>query len=111
MLKSSQRLTIPLFKKVMDEGKIFHSPFFSAKLLKVEGPSRFSVAVSKKVAKSAVERNKTRRRVYSALRPLITKVSPDMHGVIMVKAPILKASLGEVSSATEAFFVKSGLMK
>ena len=32
------------------------------------GVTRFSVVVSKKVAKSAVERNRIRRRVYEALR-------------------------------------------
>lgn len=94
----------------MDKGRLFHSSFFSAKLLKIEGLSRFSVAVSKKVAKKAVDRNKTRRRVYSSLRPIIAKIS-GIHGVIMIKAPVLKASLKEIESEMAEFFVKIGLLK
>ncbi len=111
MLPSSKRLSTPLFKKVMEEGKIFHSPLFLARLLKVEGVNRFSVAVPKKIAKTAVERNKIRRRFYSALRPLDPKISPSVQGVFIVKAPVIKSSLAEISSELKSFFVKIGLMK
>lgn len=111
MLPSSKRLTIPLFKQVMDKGKLFHSMLWSAKIAKTAGESRFSVAVSKKVAKSAVDRNKIRRRTYSALRSLYPRISPGFHGVVMVKAPIAKSTLAAISKELEDFFVKTGLLK
>lgn len=111
MISSSKRLTTPFFKNVMDKGKLFHSPIFSVKFLRVSGGSRFSVAVSKKVAKNAVDRNKIRRRVYTALRTLDSKIPQGFHGVFMIKATILKMSLGDITAGLESIFVKSGLLK
>jgi ribonuclease P protein component len=111
MLPSSKRLTIPLFKGVMDKGRIFHSPFFSAKMLKTEGMSRFSVAVSKKVAKNAIDRNKIRRRIYSTIRPLYPRIIPGIHGVIMPKSTVLKGTFAEKAQELEIFFVKMGILK
>lgn len=110
MLPSSRRLSIPLFKSVVDKGKLFHSPFFSAKMMRAEGPSRFSVVVSKKVAKNATDRNKIRRRMYSALIPFCKNVS-GVHGVIMLKKEVIKASSDQISFELGVFFVKIGLMK
>lgn len=111
MLPSSQRLTIHLFKSAIEKGKIFHSSLFTARLVKVEGISRFGVSVSKKIAKSAVERNKIRRRVYSALRELYPRISPSVHGVFIMKAPVLTSSFDEIKRGAEDFFVKTGLLK
>jgi ribonuclease P protein component len=108
MLSRSQRLTIPLFQKVIDEGRLFHSPFFSAKMIKVPGESRFAIAVSKKLAKNATERNKIRRRVYSALRTLPLR---GVHAILMPKAPVLTAPYAKVAEETKALFVKTGLLK
>lgn len=111
MLPSSKRLTTPLFKEVMDKGKLVHSSFFSLKIMKATGESRFSVAVSKKIAKSAVERNKIRRRSYSAIRMVLPRLPEGIHGVFMAKAPILKSTLPDISKEVELIFVKSGLLK
>jgi len=111
MLPSSQRLTTPLFKRVMDTGKIFHSPLFSAKILKADGSSRFSVAVSKKIAKNAVDRNRIRRRVYSALHTIGPKVSSGFHVVLMPKAPVASGPFAGITPALKEFFVKTGVLK
>src|SRR3989344_5648297 len=74
MLPNQKRLTTTLFKDTIDGGMTYHSSLFILKLLKTIGPSRFSVSVPKKVAKSAVERNKIRRRVYSAIRILYPNI-------------------------------------
>lgn len=111
MLKSSLRLTTPLFNEVMDKGKLVHSPLFSAKFLKVVGPSRYAVAVSKKVAKKATDRNKVRRRVYSALRMFPLRIQQGIHAVFMPKESILKTSFKEIAVGIETVFVKSGIMK
>jgi ribonuclease P protein component len=111
MLPSSKRLTVPLFKEVMDKGKLFHSPYFSVKFLKMPGISRFSVAISKKVAKNAVDRNKLRRRIYSALRSLDAQIPTGFHGVFMAKAPVIKSTLPTLIKEAESIFVKSGIIK
>jgi ribonuclease P protein component len=98
----------------MEKGKIFHSPFFLLKAMKSleeQGPSRFSVSVSKKVAKGAVLRNKIRRRTYSALQPLYNRVQPGFRIVLIAKNPVLEASLEEITTSLDDFFVKTGLLK
>ena len=111
MLPSSKRLTIPLFKNVIDKGKIFHSPIFIARLVKVDGTSRFSLAVPKKIAKKAVDRNRIRRRVYSALQSLHSRLPSGIHGVFIIKSAILKSSFSDIVGTLRSFFVKNGLLK
>jgi len=54
---------------VYQKGKTIRSPKASLTVVKNErGFTRFAVVVSKKVEKSAVGRNRIRRRVYEALR-------------------------------------------
>ncbi|HEY4503562.1 MAG TPA: ribonuclease P protein component [Candidatus Paceibacterota bacterium] len=111
MLPNQKRLTTTLFKDTIDGGMTYHSSLFILKLLKTIGPSRFSVSVPKKVAKSAVERNKIRRRVYSAIRILYPKIKEGFYGVFISKDSIKKASFIEISSILEQSFVKLGLLK
>lgn len=110
MLPSTKRLTTPLFKEVMDKGKLFHGALSSAKFLKTTGASRFSVAVSKKVAKNATDRNKVRRRIYNVLRKIYINVPTGIHGVFMAKNTILKAKLPAIALDMKSIFVKSGLL-
>lgn len=111
MLPSSKRLTIPLFKTVLEKGKIFHSSLFIFKAIKIEGQSRFSVSVSKKVAKNAVLRNKIRRRVYSNIASVYPSIVNGIHGVFIAKSPIINSPFEEVASDLQSLFVKSGLLK
>jgi ribonuclease P protein component len=111
MLPSSKRLSVALFKEVMDKGKHMHSPLFALRAIKTEGLSRFSVSVPKKVAKTAVLRNKLRRRMYSALTPLFSEIKEGIHGVFIVKEALRKATFEEISLELRQFFGKSGLLK
>ena len=115
MLPRSKRLTTALFTEVMTQGKILHSPFFTIRLMKTATTSlketRFSVVVSKKIVKTAVERNKIRRRVYSIVRASIGKISPGFHIVLLAKQPLLKAKIQDIATDLSTLFVKSGLIK
>lgn len=60
---------------------------------------RFAVVVSKKVLKSAVGRNRIRRRVYEALRPHITPDFPSHDMVFIISSSeIINESPDELSS-------------
>ncbi len=111
MLQSSRRLTTALFTEVMLKGRVFHSTLFTLRATKSDGISRFSVAIPKKVAKTAVERNKLRRRAYSALRTVYPQVLPGFHGVLIAKSQLLDAKFAEIAPSLQEFFVKSGLLK
>jgi ribonuclease P protein component len=56
----------PSFATIMKRGTLVHSPHLSLKVLKGEGP--VFVVVSKKVAKTAVLRNRLKRRVRSIVQ-------------------------------------------
>lgn len=74
---------------------------------------RFSVAVSKKVASRAVERNKIRRRVYAAVRvTAFSGQSPVSPASIMVlpKKECLTAPADAVRAELSALFHKAGLV-
>ena len=111
MIPRRRRLTKGLFDDVMSGARPSHSALFVIRYVKSEGPSRFSVTVPKKIAKSAVSRNKLRRRAYSALYPLLPKVKDGIHGVLVGKSTILNASLDDISKDLINFFGKSDFLK
>ncbi|MEI6057795.1 MAG: ribonuclease P protein component, partial [bacterium] len=72
MLPRHRRLTSELVEQTLLSGKLFHSPFFTLTAMKVAPDvtkktllSRFSAIAPKKFFKTAVERNKVRRRLYA----------------------------------------------
>jgi ribonuclease P protein component len=73
---------------------------------------RIAVVVSKKVIKSAVKRNRIRRRLYEAIRLEMDKLEPRSDIVIIaVSAEILTASPADISSVLSSCLAQSGLYK
>ena len=70
-----------------------------------------SFTLSKKVAPTAVARNKARRRGYSAVRTLIPRLSPGVIVLVSYLSPLTKAGIPEMSSELETAFKKAGLLK
>lgn len=72
MLKKESKLGSIDLKKLKKEGKRVYSTLFSVTFLP-QTVSKFSVTVSKKLYKSAVLRNKAKRRVFAILKDLTPK--------------------------------------
>ncbi len=69
MFKKSSRLNTSEFKEVFDFGKTIKTPFYLIKIKTNKvGFSRYSVVVSKKISKKAVERNYLKRRFLNAIK-------------------------------------------
>ncbi|MDB5266775.1 MAG: Ribonuclease protein component [Parcubacteria group bacterium] len=68
MLPQRRRIPRELFNELLVRSEYRNSGFFTVRYKKVGAEARFGVSVSKKVSRSAVIRNRTRRRVYAALR-------------------------------------------
>lgn len=70
MLKKQHRLAKTKdVQRVFSQRRGFFDPFLTIKFLKsVKGPSRFTVVVSTKVAKSAVRRNRLKRILREFIR-------------------------------------------
>ncbi len=90
MIPKNNRLTTNLFKEVFLKGKSVFGPEISLVYIKNSSGvhSRFSFSVSKKVAKTAVLRNRIRRRSYVALSPLLDGITAPVLGVLVVKKDI-----------------------
>jgi ribonuclease P protein component len=115
MLPRSKRLSVPLFTNALAHGKIAHSPLFTARILKTadskSAETRFSAVISKKIAKTAVERNKFRRRIYAALRTLDVKIKQGFHIILLAKPPLTKSLAKDIIHDLDGLFVKNGLIK
>jgi ribonuclease P protein component len=73
---------------------------------------RFAVIVSKKVYKSAVKRNRIRRRIYESLRAHITATSPAIDIAITVYAPeVLSASFADIEQQIEQLLRAADFIK
>ncbi len=86
-------------KYVFTRGQQNRSKFFSVKYVKNprRRNPRLAVVVSKKIHKSAVKRNRIRRRVYEIARPLLND-APAVDVVISVySAEVLTASHDELT--------------
>lgn len=90
MLAERQRLSRAELADAMKTGKRVHSTLFSCSLKKVAGGSGASVVVSKKIAKTAVLRNRVRRRVYALLRERAL-IPRSTHCVLFLKLGAMTA--------------------
>lgn len=101
MLPKKIRLTTALFDQVFKTGKVQHGHLFwmRAALLPAGLPSRFAVAVAKKVGPTAVLRNRTKRLVYQAIETInmaIPANQPAQMVIFGVKSDISKVPFTEI---------------
>jgi len=110
MLPKTKRVTTELFKEVVAKGTSFYAVSLSLKLIytKTAEPSCFSVAVSKKVAKQAVDRNKLRRRTNAALAKIYPNVKNGYLGVFFAKDQLKTKTLPEIGAEILFLLKKSG---
>jgi len=78
------------FSKTYKFGKSYNHPEFYIKSLQSKLPlSRFAVVIPKKVAKSAVVRNRARRRVYEIVRINLSQIKPGYTIIITLKSDLV----------------------
>ncbi|HVS79663.1 MAG TPA: ribonuclease P protein component [Candidatus Paceibacterota bacterium] len=112
MLKAEHRLKRKYFKEIFDRGATFRGRYFILKVAKAEDglPSRFGFSVSKKVYKSAVDRNRTRRQGYSALKNHIDAVNGGIIGLFSMIRTGKRPKFAEISQDIEALLRQSRLI-
>ncbi len=73
--------------------------------------SRFTVVVSLKVSKKAVERNLLKRRLREIVRQEITPTAKGgFDGLVLTQKPLLELSFAELRALTLALFKKARLI-
>lgn len=111
MLPQKLRIRKATAREVFIRGINVSSPTFLLKFEKVPGqPTRFAVSVSKKVASTAVLRNRTRRRVYSVIREMLPNVKPGFVAAISVKKGGETLEHAAIVSQVKGIFSKAGII-
>ena len=111
MLKSSQRLSTAGFEAVIEKGRAVHSPLFLLRVLRNGSGTHISAIAPKKVAKTAVSRNKIRRRIYSALKSLYPSLAGGTQAIVSAKTASTKESIAALTDELKGLFVKAGVLK
>ncbi len=111
MLPSTLRISKTEFK-TLGRGYSYHSPVLSLYIYKKtdQTPSQFSFLCSKKVAKSAVDRNRLRRRGYNTLTKVLIKIQPGFYGVYSFKKGAEKSTFSEINGTVLQLLTQSGIM-
>jgi ribonuclease P protein component len=97
-LKIKRRNTLRFTRKIIDSE-------FIVRLKGVSGPFKAAIVVSKKTAPKAVDRNRIKRLVATALKEL--KID-NLEMVITVRENIAGQKMNDVKKSLESFFKKYG---
>ncbi len=103
MLAKQARLTTKEFEARFCAGKNRPRPLFLIITTDDQSSSKCSVAVGKKVAKTAVMRNRLRRQLYAtiATTPYLTEF-PKRHTIIVLKPAAATVPAAELQTAVAA---------
>ena len=97
---------------VYKNGQAVRSHFMTIKTVKSSRRkhSRFAIVISKKVLKSAVGRNRVRRRIYEVVRSELPKISSPHDVVVMVfSSELISLPNDELIAMVRQLFEQSGL--
>lgn len=108
MLKKAERLTVSDIE-ALSQGKSVFGTLLSLRFISAQ-KTGFAIAVSKKVAPLAVDRNRIRRRAYAAIEKIHTSLSIPVYAMIMPKKEFLKAPFADICREVEMVFSKAGLL-
>jgi ribonuclease P protein component len=95
----------------MKNGRVVHSPLFLMRVQKNTPSTKFAAVASKKVAKTAVLRNKIQRKTYEAIGTCIKKVQPGTRAILLVKEGAISSTAKATLLDIEQLFVKAGIIK
>ncbi len=107
MLKKSLRLTTEQVSCVMKKGKSTQSPLFAVRFIDKQKKGGFAAIISKKVAKTAVARNLTRRKVYEAIHTgVMADKNKDCWIAILAKKDLAAVNHKDLVKDLQALFQK-----
>jgi ribonuclease P protein component len=110
-VKRSFRLTRSTeFKRVRRFGKSYAHPLIVLVVLPMPGENiRVGVAASRTVG-GAVQRNRAKRLLREAIRPLLPQIKPGWHVLLLCRSTLLDQSFLEISRALHQLLQKARLL-
>lgn len=109
-MEKSRRVTKKIFNKVLKTGKIYNQPFSSLYILLSQNKSRVACVVPKKVERSAVIRNKLRRRGYHTLHKILKSNNKPFLGILFIKNGAKKLPYKLFEKDIEDLLKKAGVV-
>jgi len=112
MLPRARRVSKTIFPLILRRGAVRHSPVLSLRfLVGTSAPfkAKFSVIVSNKVSKSAVERNLWKRRSRAAICKFENQVKDNYYCLLYLKPEIKTLSFGQLSEKIKDIFYQAKL--
>lgn len=115
MLAKKRRVKTKGFNSAFSaiSAKSYISPFFSIKVVpgaKTTEKTLFSCVVSKKLAKTAVLRNKIRRRVYEAVKKSLPSIKNGYICLVFVKKEVINADFSTLEKNISELLKKAGIL-
>jgi len=104
MLPKSQRLSVRDIASLSNGKGVFGS-LLSIRYL-FTSQTKFSVSVSKKIAKNAVDRNRIRRRVYTAIRTANLNIKKSAFIMVIPKKDCEKAQISSIKEEISSILYK-----
>ncbi len=109
MLSKAERLTVHDIQ-ALSQGKSVFTTLISMRYIPTV-TTKVSVTVSKKVAKTAVSRNRIRRRLYTATAPLLPLIKKPSYILLMPKAECATIPFETLKNEVKNIYIKAGLFQ
>ncbi|MBX4210606.1 ribonuclease P protein component [Candidatus Parcubacteria bacterium] len=106
MLPKRKRLTSSGVSQAL-RGKNFYSTHFSLKVSTSAGGPRFAAIVAKKIERSSVNRNRTRRRIYEIIKEFV--ITKPQHVIVSVKKSILEEKTSVLKDELAKLFIEASI--
>lgn len=112
MLPKKHRIKKSTFPTFVGKGRSFFVEILTMRAVSdgSQAPARASVVVSKKVAKSAVQRNLIKRRVYAVLHTYMSTIKPGLSLVLYPKNTIIKTSFKTLKDQMQHLLTDSNVL-
>lgn len=111
MFPHKQRLQRDAFSAVREQGQVFRGRHMTLRLKENKGPSRFSIVVSRKVAQSAVQRHKIRRRIYAILKDIDPALKSTYDVVVFAGTQVVALPYTALGHEVHSLFQQAGALK
>lgn len=112
MLPRKYRLPLRTeLNRIKEKGILIQGKLFSLLVERRDNkePPRFGFIVSTKIHKKATKRNRARRLLTEAIRPLLSKINPGFDVVFLAKKAIIGKELVEIKKEVGQLFKRSKL--
>ncbi len=98
------------FKRVRRSGKSYAHPFLVLVVLPAEGERTLCGVTASSTLGGAVQRNRAKRLIREAIRPLLPKIQPGWKLVLIARKPIIAAKLSDIQTSLQELFARAHVL-